>query len=211
MKKSTFLTALFLALTTFSAFAQNMTHRHTLSGSVGMNVFQIVGRLDQNFNEDEAVNFKSNATPSFGLQYDYAVRKWFSIGFSGSFNTFGSSADQITVTDEETGEVYTGSYDLNLSRTNLTVRPLFHYGNSGRIDMYSGLRVGASIWSANVKADGELDAEDLFGSVRGTGAIPAVQIILFGLRGYVTENIGIGFELGIGAPHYAALQANYRF
>lgn len=211
MKKSTFLTALFVALTTFGAFAQNMTKRHTLSGSVGMNIFQAVGRLDQNFNEDQAVNFKSNATPSFGLQYDYAVRKWFSIGFSGSFNTFGSSADQITVTDDETGDTYTGSYNLDFFRTNLAVRPLFHYGNDGRIDMYSGFRLGASIWSGKFEADGELEADDVFGSVRGTGAIPAIQIILFGMRGYVTENVGIGFELGIGAPHYAALQANYRF
>jgi hypothetical protein len=41
--------------------------------------------------------------------------------------------------------------------------------------------------------------------------MPQVQLIAFGLRGYLTENIGLNGELALGSPYFASVGINFRF
>jgi hypothetical protein len=210
-QKSLFLLPFFALCAFTNAFSQNADYRSTVSVTAGLNVFQIIALADKVFSDSLGAEVDLKATASYGINYDYGINKWFSIGLATGYNRFQFKSPNIQI-DLEDGTTYQGFIDASLSRTNIAIRPLFHYGNKGRIDMYSGFRIGANIWSANIKADRELLPED-FGDVplKNAGATLGLQFIPFGLRGYVTEHVGLGFELGLGGPHYAALQLDYRF
>ena len=206
MQKYLLLTAMFVLAIFTTTQAQNLDHRSTISVAAGANLFQLVDRV---LSTDETNTFTAKSTPSFVVSYDYAVKKWFSIGGSASFNGFTMKADDYTDFYDD-GTPYTADIDLKYNRITAAVRPLFHYGNGGRIDMYSGFRVGLKIRNIDFSTtDPQLQAEEVSNFFR-TGVGANFQFIPFGLRGYVTEHIGLGFELSMGAPHYAAFQLNYR-
>jgi hypothetical protein len=208
MKKYLLLTLVFVLGLTMNAAAQNGEFKNTISASAGLNIFQFFN-LISDYSDETTVNFNAHATASYGLTYDYGVTKWFSIGLGGAYNKFSLSADEITI-DKGDGTSYTGPIDAKVSRTNIGIRPLFHYGNGGRVDMYSGFRLGANIWKGSVDSDDpDIDTGDINSRLRSS-ASPNFQFIPFGLRGYVTKNLGLGFELAFGAPHYAAFQLSYR-
>ena len=208
MKKYLLLTLLFAMGLVMKTNAQNAEFKNTISATAGLNIFQFFN-LVSDYSDETTVNLNANATASYGLTYDYGIKKWFSIGLGGAYNKFDLSADQISV-EKDNGTTYTGPIEAKISRTNIGIRPLFHYGNGGRVDMYSGLRIGVNIWSGSVKSnDPDLSTEDVNGRLR-TGATPNFQFIPFGLRGYVSKNLALGFEFAFGAPHYAAFQLSYR-
>ncbi|MEM6696926.1 MAG: hypothetical protein AAF599_00920, partial [Bacteroidota bacterium] len=64
-------------------------------------------------------------------------------------------------------------------------------------------------WGLNVDAS-DPDIEEDFQTSPFAGIVPTGQIIPFALRAYLSENLGLSFELGIGAPHAIALGVNYR-
>jgi hypothetical protein len=213
--------ALCVVLSSF-AFAQNMTHRHTLTAHAGANIFLVFNGDDTDVTIDDGEGtlsfdkYTSSATPTFNVTYDYAVKKWFSIGGSVGYNRFQFEFDNLDFRGND-GEIVTGDGGFRASRTSINVRPLFHYGNSGRVDMYSGFRVGFSIWNAgsigNLQGeniDDFVDVIDLAG-VRGTGVLPQFALTLFGLRGYFTEHLGAGFEINAGSPYLVSAGLNYRF
>ncbi len=131
--------------------------------------------------------------PAFQLTYDYHLAKWFSLGFAGSY--------QLMSID------YT-SYQNNISRINFALRPLFHYGSFKRIDMYSGLRIGYTMWKAT--SNNPNPNYDPTSVISGSLGNFAPQLILYGLRVYFSDHIGANLELGIGAPHYFSAGLNYR-
>lgn len=208
-RRNIVLSALFALGFLSAAQAQNEQYRHTISAAAGLNAFQIIALADNFGDNQNAQNASITATGSYGLTYDYGFKNWFSLGGALSYNNLKASASQIDVLKDD-GTTYSGPVDLTVARTNIALRPLFHYGNKGRIDMYSGLRVGVSIWSGSIEAGPGLLPEDVIDSARGTGAAVGLQLIPFGLRGYLNENLAIGFETGFGAPHYAAFQVSYR-
>jgi hypothetical protein len=221
-----FLTAvLCMALTSF-AFAQNMEHRHTFTAHAGLNLFNLVTAGADNVTPEDitidnggTINF-SGATvksiPTWNLTYDYAIQKWFSIGASVGHNRISMEFTNLDYNGPENQRI-TGSGGFSAGRTSINVRPLFHYGNSGRLDMYSGFRLGFSIWGA--RAIGNLQGENIddqlenfnFGGLRGNVVLPQFALTAFGLRGYFTENFGLGFEINIGSPYMLSAGANYRF
>jgi hypothetical protein len=211
MKKSFLFVLLFLAASS-AMFAQNSEHKNTVSVTTGLNVLQFVSWVlnsgDSELGESSVVNF--SATPSFGITYDRSLKSWFSLGGAVSFNSASFDGQNLDISEDD-GSAYTGDAQVDYRRITVSLRPLFHYANRGRIDLYSGFRVGAKLVSADVTSNGEtLDPEEVNAAFRGIGRVN-FQFIPFAMRGYITQNIGLGFELGFGAPHYAALQLNYRF
>ena len=73
--------------------------------------------------------------------------------------------------------------------------------------MYSGVRVGMTNWVG--KSDSSDSSNDFFGD-DFSGWSFAPQLIAFGMRYYVTDNIGLSFETAVGAPHFLSVGANYR-
>ena len=203
-----------------SLFAQNETYRHTLTGGVGASFFGfVVDVVDgTDFSDSEFANtsdeftinsglFRGKSLPAFQVNYDYGFKKWFSLGGGISYQKFDVDFQDLQYTEDTGEQNFVESAAIDVHRLNIGIRTLFHYGNSNRIDMYSGFRLGLTNWgisasSSDVGLEGDLNS--VF------GLLPSFQFIPFALRGYVTENLGIQFETGIGTPHMFAFGVNYR-
>lgn len=203
MKKGVFL-SLFFTLITFQIFAQSPNYRSTLSINAG---FSAVGSLI-NIADDLDADAKGHALPAIQINYDKGLQKWFSIGVAASYQSMGIEYKDYEYMQD--GEAVTENFRTSISRLNVAIRPLFHYANSGRIDMYSGLRVGITNWAINTQTnDPNYDFEKDVSF--GKGVNFAAQVILYGLRGYFTDNLGANFELALGSPHFASVGINYRW
>jgi hypothetical protein len=205
---STMFLTIFLAQ---SASAQNEDYRHVVSVNAGLNIFQVLGAAQfVPLNDVQFSNAKGYGSPTFQFSYDYGFKKWFSLGFAFANNRFGAKYSNLVIANETIGDL-----NMKYTRNTFTSRVLFHYGNHDRLDMYSGLRLGVSLWNSKPSKDiTDAQATALFesggiGSARGKGVLPHVGMTLFGLRYYVTENLGIGFESNIGS-YLASAQVNYR-
>ncbi len=211
----------------FGAFAQNEDYQHVISVQSGVSLFSpfrgtITGSTQSS---DTTVSFRSGKAynfPQINIAYDHGINKWFSIGGAISYNKVSMDLKEVVYNKTEN----LGDVKLNVSRITLGARALFHYGNANRVDMYSGVRLGIGIWGVNASSsslDNRLD--EVFKEAGGSGiwrsvlgnklkggfVLPQVQVILFGLRTYVTENIGLNGELAVGSPYFASIGLNYRF
>ena len=222
-------------------FAQNADFKHTFSVQYGASIFNfakgdITGKLTPE--QTDSIKFSSakfSHIPTIGIAWDYGVKKWFSIGVAASYNQAKAAVTALEVRNNKGTFDKLGDFSLTVPRTTVATRLLFHYGNKGRIDCYSGFRFGVGIWS--VKTSQSLDKATLSRAIDGivnelgdnvaatqglenisttlktktSFALFQAQLILFGIRGYVTENIGISSELAVGSPYFFSLGANYRF
>ena len=224
MKKNAFL--FLLSLSSLLTFAQNEDYKHVVSLQSGVSLFSPFRGTVKGSQElpDTTVAFSSGKAanfPQLNFAYDYGVNQWFSIGGAVSYNK--ASLDLKDVVYNKTEKL--GDIKLGVSRVTIGARALFHYGNANRMDMYSGVRLGVGIWAVNANSsalDDNIDKvfkeaggggiwRNILGNKLGGGfAMPQVQVILFGLRGYITENLGINGELAVGSPYFASIGLNYR-
>lgn len=187
----------------------------------------------------DSIKYTSGAlsnVPTIGIAWDHGIKKWFSLGLAASYNQGKASVTDLEVRNNKGTFDKLGNYSITIPRTTVAARFLFHYGNKKRMDCYTGFRVGVGIWS--VKTTGNIDKETLRKAINGLKdelnasqadnlpyldkietdiktkgyfVLPQVQLIIFGIRGYVTEHIGINAELAAGSPYFASFGANYRF
>lgn len=199
--------------------AQNADYRSTISTQAALNGWQIIALSDKLIEADSLSGAYAGATGTYGLSYDFGPVKWFSIGLQGTWNNGKVGADQLSFNVE--GKSYNGEAALNLRRINLGIRPLFHYGNAGRFDWYSGLRIGVNYLKISVETGTDvLTDKEVLNYLLGDSfllnrsyraARPTVQVIPVGMRAYLTERLGIGAELAVGPTYYLSFQAAYRF
>lgn len=192
MKKKAFF--LFLSLLcSISAFSQNLQGESVIGINTGFSmagaVLGLTGLID---------DVETNTTPAWQVSYDYAIHDHISIGGAAAWQRFHL---QYSNYGEEQVD-----FGVSLSRFNAGGRVLFHYGSNDRIDLYSGLKVGISHWSVDVGAEVEG-----YSPPKVSGVVPAFQLIAFGLRGYVTSQLGLNAEIALGAPHLASVGLTYRF
>lgn len=147
-------------------------------------------------------------TPSLQLTFDYGLTKWFSIGAAFSTQNIGFESTGGMVFDTITLTNIANDYTAKFTRTSIALRPLFHYANNDKLDLYSGLRIQYFI--ANYSDDSlDPDTESLLDLPTKTGI--GVGIVPFGARYYITDNIGLGTEINIGRPYVVNFSVNARF
>lgn len=186
--KKLFLLSLLALILSNAVHAQNETYKSTICVNGG---FSLVGTIIS------AANGETSSVPAIQVTYDYGLEKWFSLGAAVSYQSM-----KIDYTD-----MTYGNYKTSLDRLNVALRALFHYANSGKADLYSGLRLGYTNWNvSSTSTDPDYDPNSVF---KGGGFAP--QVILVGFRGYFTDHIGLNSELTVGAPHYFSIGLNYRF
>ena len=204
MKKGVFL-SLFLSLIAFQIFAQSPNYRSTLSVNAGLSV---VGSLINIADDLSSGETKGYALPALQINYDRGLQKWFSLGVAASYQSMGIQYNDYEYMKD--GEMVTEDFKTSIKRLNVAIRPLFHYANKGRLDMYSGLRVGVTNWGISTQTnDPDYNPENDISF--GEGINFSAQVILYGLRGYFTEHLGGNFELALGSPHFASFGLNYRW
>jgi hypothetical protein len=239
-----FMKKIIAVLFTFSilgnaVLAQNADFKNNINVHLGASLFSVFNAdLGKQTAVTDSVKFTSaglSNIPTIGVSWDYGISKSFSIGIAGSYSQAKVTANDLEVFNKNTlKHDKLGNFAITVPRTTFAARFLLHYANKGRIDCYSGLRLGVGLWSVKLAAD--LDKDVLARVIDGvedklnlpadqklppfiTDKIkakvpfiaPQVQLIIFGLRGYVTNNIGLNFELAAGSPYVLAVGANYRF
>jgi len=209
MKKIIFLSfALILGLATQTQ-AQSEDYRMNAGISINYAVTGDVLNLAVKAAEATSIGFEKNSTPSIQATFDYGLNKWFSLGLAASYQNVGYDFEANTFFDEVTGMTIIEDYSVNFSRTTVALRPLFHYANNDRVDLYSGLRV------QYFKRDFENSSKDpntvtVFEDFADATKV-RVSIVAFGMRYYITENIGLGTEINLGRPYLANFSVNARF
>ena len=222
----TYLFLLIFLLCAVVGFSQNEDYKHVISVQSGASLFSPFRGTVTSSQEssDTTVSFSSGKMrnfPQLNIAYDYGVNQWFSIGGAVSYNKVLLDLKDVKYNKTEN----LGDVNLNVSRVTVGARALFHYGNANRIDMYSGVRLGVGIWTVKVSSnslDNKLDEvlkeaggngiwRSLLGNrIKGSFPMIQAQVILFGLRGYLTENLGLNGELSVGSPYFASIGLNYR-
>ena len=212
------LKTLILVLISVSAFAQDQEQKVTVGFHAG---FSIVGSLVKNIadsnNGNSEENVDANATPALQLTADYSISKLFSLGVAVSHQIVSINTRDFIFNDPNNGMERIATFQTKFRRSQIALRPLFHYGNTENLDLYSGLRIG---WLTRgfSEFEGE-DAEGLSEEIFNTDSVinPLVggrfsfSITAFGMRYFFNENIGAGFEINLGAPYIANVGLSARF
>ena len=152
--------------------AQQEAGEVVISAGVGYSLFS---RLISS-----GTNVKS--IPPLYINADYAVTEVFSIGLAGSYSSF--SYDDIDLNGDP--------INVEGSRNTIAARALFHIGDNPILDQYAGLRAGMTLWgySDNLLLEEENVNANVF-SFR----------FLYGLRAYLTDNLAVNLEVGLGSPY----------
>lgn len=203
MKKTISLSLLLTGLMIIPAKAQD--HKSTICVNGGVS---LVGQIISGLSNSATLGYTTSnySIPAIQLSYDFSAAKWFSIGIAGAYQTMGIKFKDYPYYDANNNLV-TGNFKASGNRLNIGVRALFHYGGLDKVDMYSGLRMGYSSWSFKTNSmDPTFDASSYF---KSSGHVWP-QFILYGIRVYFTENLGINGEIAIGPPYYASFGLNYR-
>ena len=207
------------------SFAQNMETRNTFTLSSGRSLFAAARKTAIPNDTLKFTDGKVHASPTIQGTWDFAVNDWLSVGLAASYNQATVAFNDITIKKITSKPI--GNASAKVARTSLAARVLFHYGK-GKFDLYSGGRLGVGLWYGKVGATiNDALFTDLLSTVgignnfitsrlngkklRGGFALPQVQVIPFGMRYYITDNLGVNGEVAIGAPYYVNLGASYRF
>jgi hypothetical protein len=184
-------------LVTIPSFAQKKKGGVALQGGAGISMFGILGSLSFAVKDDFSV--ESNSTTAWVGALDYAFEEKFSIGLSGGYQEVAQTIKDYQYVDLN-GNNAIGQFSYRLSRLNVGARVLFHFGE-GRMDAYVGFKPGVNIY--NIEMDSKNNSEIPNPSwLRLSGSTFAFQVIPLGLRAYLTDNIGLFMESGIGAPSF---------
>jgi opacity protein-like surface antigen len=204
MRKVLLLTCvLALTFSSNSLFAQNGDYKSNIYAGAG---FSLAGALFDALGAGGTGEVTTNSLPAIQLNYDYALTPRVSAGLAFSYQGFGFDVNDYQYLDQDFNLV-TEDFSADLQRTNIALRVLFHYGNSEKLDMYSGVRVGMTNWVSKINSS---DPNNDFFGADLSGWSFAPQLIGFGMRYYVTDNIGLSLETALGAPHFLSIGANYR-
>ena len=176
MKKILFLvvTTMAFAITpTNEINAQQEAGEFVISAGAG---YSLISRLI-------SIGSDVKSVPPLYVNVDRGVTEAFSIGLAGSYSSF--SYDDV---DFFTGD----NVKVKGTRSSIAARALFHFGDNSSLDQYAGLRAGMTFWGYSDTA--LLDEESL--NVNGFSFR-----ILYGLRAYLTDNLAVNLEVGLGSPY----------
>ena len=176
MKKFLFLVMMSMA---FAITPNNEINAQQEAGEVVISAgagYSLISRLI-------SVGSDVKSVPPLYLNVDYGVTDVFSIGLAGSYSSF--SYDDI---DLFTGDIV----DVKGTRNSIAARALFHFGDNASLDQYAGLRAGMTLWGYSDTS--LLDEENLNANVFSFR-------VLYGLRAYLTDNLAVNLEVGLGSPY----------
>ncbi|MFK8057543.1 MAG: hypothetical protein AB8F78_15565 [Saprospiraceae bacterium] len=211
--KAPLLLSLFLCCS-LVGFAQKEApdFRHTVSGQLGYGWFGLLNNTTADINIDDNGNGGSEAykatfkgSPAASVSYDYRFGRVFSLGAGIGFQ----SLNLTNLKDVTGGEDIAGKISIN--RVFLSARTLFHYGKNPKWDLYSGVRVGGTVWNVKSTVDqDEFSFNDGATLSSGSVVFPNLVPIPFGVKYYPNEHLMVGAELATGSPHVIALQVGIR-
>lgn len=189
-------------LSSHNASAQREQNEVVITAGVGYSLGMALFKGVMNTALRESNLNEIKGTPIINGMVDYGITDNFSVGAAISYHQW-NWQDQYTDTS---GVTTMGN--VRASRNNIGLRGLFHFGNNNRVDLYTGARVGYSLW--RFKADASNTNGESASDFSAPAGIFTAQA-LFGARAYFNEIIGANFEFGIGtAPYFLSGGLSFR-
>jgi hypothetical protein len=175
-------------------YSQNRPGQQVFTVGAGSSALGIVLRVA---NTALTVNGQQlSITPMISASYDNAIDSVFSLGFIYSAQSFTLSRKNGNFTDK-----------FSIIHNNFAFRSLLHLTKkSEKNDFYVGARVGYSLFNFRSTLPVNNIPNDAFSLYSGY----SFQALM-GYRGYLTEDIGIGFEFAFGRPYWSSIFLCYRF
>lgn len=210
MKKTIYLASAFFILAFFilpkQGSAQKYQGQVVITGGAGYSVTGLfLGLISDGLNATGAVS--SSKTPVILGGVDYGISDRFSLGAIYTYQGVTMKYNTYEFTDANNNVVtVTGDFKDRLTRQSIGIRPLFHFGDNDDFDLYAGARFSYVFWNYNSDRT-DVDVQqlfDLFGS-------PIKPQALFGMRYFVTPNIGLGTEFALGATYFMSVGIHARF
>lgn len=149
----------------------------------------------------ELNNSKVSGGRALIIGFDHGLSgRWSIGGFFSTQRRHGSTEFSFLDADEN---VQTETVKFDLRRNAFGFSPKIHFGQTERIDLYSGVRMGFILWADKIESQsGQFKTfDDLVKSRPFFGLTP------IGVRFYPNEFIGLSFELNLGAPNILGLGA----
>ncbi|MBO6517486.1 MAG: hypothetical protein JJ975_13145 [Bacteroidia bacterium] len=143
--------------------------------------------------------------PAIVLGWDMGLSERWSIG--AIVTTQGWSGDAANSFINSDGNWVDETVNFKLRRNNVSICPKIHYGNGDNVDLYSGLRVGYVFWNSSIESNDP--AYNLLEDFASGGRVN-FGLTLFGGRFYVNDNLGLNFELNMGAPFLFGAGLNWK-
>jgi hypothetical protein len=155
--------------------------------------------------------YQGTILPEYGASLDYLVSQSMSMGLAANYQS-------VTYTQTNSQQPYNQNqyypYSVQFSRVNIGMRNLFYFpgNNSDNFHLYIGVRAGLSLWyevdnwSNNTNNNNNYYRE-VIDSYDNTHL--SIQVI-WGVRYFVTPDIGMQLELALGTPYYAQFGITFR-
>ncbi len=214
----TLLKTLFLILISISAFAQSDEHKVIVGFHTGYSPVSLLENIITGINvENSRDNIDASLTPALQLTADFSLNRFVSLGLAVSHQTVSIDATDFNFIDIDTGLDRIATFQTTFRRSQVAIRSLYHYVNSEKIDLYSGLRLGWVTRSFN-----DFEGEDIEGITEEIfnpdtrpspfiGGAFSFSITAFGMRYFFADNIGAGFEINLVNPYIANVGISARF
>lgn len=190
-------------------YAQNKSGTSVVTLGAGTSMVGLIFKAFQNsINSLPQSSVELKSTPALLATYDYALADKFSLGVAFSYQSFSAQINGYEYINSMGDTISNASFKNTTTRINYAIRPLFHMGSSEDMDVYMGARIGFTKW--NTKTDNldpyydpAADWDFLTNRVRTQ--------VLFGLRYFFSDYIGVNGEIAIGTPYYMMAGLNFKF
>lgn len=200
---------IFLSFAILQVHAQEK--KHIVGIHAGLSWIGVFTNMATHYNIIADVS--TTVTPALTLSYDWKIMDRITVGGAVTRQRFSLRYRNYQYEDEN-GNEQTDNFRTDLTRLNFAVRGLYHYLQSERKALYSGVRIGINNWSLDTTVkDPKYDVSRYLKRFLnfGLGATPSLQLILFGFKGYFTPNFGVNIETAIGAPHFISFGLIHRW
>lgn len=163
-------------------------------------------------NDNGYENYKVSGFGPAGVRGEYLINDHIAFGVDVNY-----SATNIQWTEQETigydpksgDPIYTNyNYKVAVPRLRALAKFNAHFGTSDHFDWYAGAGLGYNHTTVKITTDDPSYAEQDLGN---TFLIPIAARIDFGGRYYFAENVGVGFEVGLGGGPLASLGLSVKF
>jgi hypothetical protein len=183
-----------------SSRAQNTSGESVVTVGVGYSFFFDFVESALNVYDD----VKTTSIPAIALTYDHAITDNFSLGLAFGFQTL--SADFHDTYTDINNNIVTDEVSASVTRMNIAMRPLLHYGGSENLDLYSGLRIGLnSVTTSYESTQDDFEVPNLGGSRVSVG------LVVFGMRYFFSDKVGVNFDLQLGTPYIMSVGVAAKF
>ncbi len=168
----------------------------------------LTGLLYEVDKDSDTIKYIANSKPAFQISFDKFISNKVSIGFFTSLQSFKvdiSYWDYDTINPKRIENL-----QAKMKRIYVGGRFLYHYKNTEKVDIYSGVRAGLLFWNNRLPSTDPIFVTDFEREFPKLNR-PSIGLIPIGFRIKISPQISANAELGVFAPHILSFGVSYTF